>query len=234
MGGVETIRSSEGASVSKSTNVSVSMNEKCARAWRRLERSFKGDESMLPVMLRGLASAWDESGGAIGEASDALDLESRAVAPFTRLSMTALGARLEARNDALLASHGPGLKATGRGVKRLLTCAGTLEFRARRYRDAAGRPRCLLFEDTGICAPREKASRGLKAFVASMACDQAYRPAAAHVALFSRQPVSPAAVKDAIETSAAPLEQAAESASLRWLNGEIGGGLYFVKSIFWF
>ena len=30
--------------------------------------------------------------------------------------------------------------------------------------------------------PKEKASRGLKAFVASMACEQAYRPVAAHVA----------------------------------------------------
>ena len=52
--------------------------------------------------------------------------------------------------------------------------------------------------------PKEKASRGLKAFVASMACEQAYRPVAAHVAVFSREPVSPAAVKDAVESCAAP------------------------------
>lgn len=47
--------------MSKSTNVSVSMSPSCARAWRRLERSFTGDEAMLPVMVRGLADAWDES-----------------------------------------------------------------------------------------------------------------------------------------------------------------------------
>ena len=52
--------------------------------------------------------------------------------------------------------------------------------------------------------PKEKASRGLKAFVASMACEQACRPVAAHVAVFSREPVSPAAVKDAVESCAAP------------------------------
>ena len=68
--------------MSKSTNVSVSMSPQCARAWRRLERSFTGDEAMLPVMVRGPADAWDESATAIGEASDALDLESRSVAPF--------------------------------------------------------------------------------------------------------------------------------------------------------
>ena len=65
--------------MSKSTNVSVSMSPSCARAWRRLERSFTGDEAMLPVMVRGLADAWDESATAIGEVSDALDLESRSV-----------------------------------------------------------------------------------------------------------------------------------------------------------
>ena len=70
--------------MSKSTNVSVSMSPSCAGAWRRLERSFEGDGAMLPVMVRGLADAWNESGTAIGEASDALNLESRSVAPFTR------------------------------------------------------------------------------------------------------------------------------------------------------
>jgi len=35
--------------MSKSTNVSVSMSPSCARAWRRLERSFEGDGAMLPV-----------------------------------------------------------------------------------------------------------------------------------------------------------------------------------------
>ena len=34
--------------MSKSTNVSVSMSPQCARAWRRLERSFEGDGAMLP------------------------------------------------------------------------------------------------------------------------------------------------------------------------------------------
>lgn len=67
--------------MSKSTNVSVSMSPSCARAWRRLERSFTGDEAMLSVMVRGLADAWDESATAIDEASDALDLESRSVGP---------------------------------------------------------------------------------------------------------------------------------------------------------
>ena len=67
--------------MSKSTNVSVSMSPSCARAWRRLERSFTGDEAMLSVMVRGLADAWDESATAIGEALDALDLESRSVGP---------------------------------------------------------------------------------------------------------------------------------------------------------
>ncbi|NEG90656.1 UPF0236 family transposase-like protein [Bifidobacterium aerophilum] len=209
--------------MSKSTNVSVSMSPSCARAWRRLEKSFAGDEAMLPVMVRGLADAWDDSATAIGEASDALDLESRSVAPFTRLSLAALGARLTARDDEIFRSRDRTLKTTGRGPKRLLTIAGTVEFRVRRYRDADGAPRYPLFEDTGICMPREKASRGLKAFVASMACEQAYRPAAAHVAVFSGEPVSPAAVKDAIESCAAPLAALAEDASLRRLNGEIVG-----------
>lgn len=47
--------------MSKSTNVSVSMSPSCARAWRRLERSFEGDGAMLPVMVRGLADAWASS-----------------------------------------------------------------------------------------------------------------------------------------------------------------------------
>lgn len=209
--------------MSKSTNVSVSMSPRCARAWRRLERAFEGDESMLPVMVRGLAGAWEESGTAVGMASDALDLESRSVAPFTELSLTALGARLSARDDEIFASRDRSLKVSGRDSKRLLTIAGTVKFRVRRYRDADGRPRYLLFEDTGICMPREKTSRGLKAFVASMACDQAYRPAAAHVAVFSREPVSPASVKEAIESCAAPLAARAEEASLKRLNGEIVG-----------
>ncbi|MBT1165169.1 UPF0236 family transposase-like protein [Bifidobacterium felsineum] len=209
--------------MSKSTNVNVSMSPQCARAWRRLERSFRDDGEMLPSMVRGLADAWDESGKAIGEATDALDLESRSVAPFTRLSLTALGARLSARDDEIFASRDHALKVAGRDSKRLLTIAGTVEFRVRRYRGPDGRPRYLLFEDTGICAPREKTSRGLKAFVASMACEQAYRPAAAHVAVFSREPVSPAAVKDAIESCAAPLAALAEDASLRRLNGELVG-----------
>ena len=71
--------------------------------------------------------------------------------------------------------------------------------------------------------PREKARRGLKAFVASMACEQAYRPAAAHVAVFSREPVNPAAVKDAVESCDAPFAALAEDVSLRRFNGEIVG-----------
>ncbi|MBT1162381.1 UPF0236 family protein [Bifidobacterium sp. SO1] len=207
----------------KGSSVSVSMSQQHARAWRCLQRAFAGDEDMLSVMVRGLADAWRESGGAIGAASDALDLESRSVAPFTRLSLTALGARLSARDDEIFASRDRSLRVIGRDVKRLLTIAGTVEFRVRRYRDADGRPRYLLFEDTGMCMPREKASRGLKAFVASMACDQAYRPAAAHVAVFSREALSPSAVKDAIETCAAPLTARAEEASRRWLGGEVVG-----------
>ncbi|MFC5222387.1 UPF0236 family transposase-like protein, partial [Bifidobacterium leontopitheci] len=207
----------------KGSSASVSMSVKQARAWRRLQRAFDGDEEMLAVMVRGLADAWEESGGAIGAASDALDLESRAVAPFTRLSLTALGARLSARDDEIFASRDRSLKVIGRDSKQLLTIAGTVEFRVRRYRGADGGTRYLLFEDTGICMPREKASRGLKAFVASMACDQAYRPAAAHVAVFSRQELSPASVKDALETCAAPLMARAEEASMRWLGGEVVG-----------
>ena len=154
--------------MSKSTNVSVSMSPSCARAWRRLERSFTGD-------------------------------------------------------DEIFRSRDHALKVAGRDSKWLPAIAGTVEFRVRRYRGPDGSPRYLLFEDTGICMPREKASRGLKAFVASMACEQAYRPAAAHAAVFSREPVSPAAVKDAIESCAAPLTALAEDASLRRLNGEIVG-----------
>lgn len=208
---------------SKSTNVSVSMSPQCARAWRRPERSFRDDGEMLPSMVRGLADAWDESGRAIGEAGDALDLESRSVAPFTRLSLTTSDARPSARDDEILRSRDHALKVTGRASKRLPAIAGTVEFRVRRCRDADGVPRCLLFEDTGIRMPGEKASRGLKAFVASMACEQAYRPAAAHVAVFSWQAVSPASVKDAVESCAAPLAAQAETASLRRLNGEIVG-----------
>lgn len=150
--------------MSKSTNVSVSMSPSCARTWRRLERSFEGDGAMLPVMVRGLADAWNESATAIGEASDALDLESRSVAPFTRLSLTALGARLSARDDEIFRSRDHALKVAGRDSKRLPAIAWTVEFRVRRYWGPDGSPRYLLFEDTGICMPREKASRGLKAF----------------------------------------------------------------------
>ena len=207
----------------KSTNVSIVVDGRTACALRRCQRVFAGAEPMLPIMLRALADAWDESGGALKEAGDALDLESRAVAPFTRMAMRALSARLERRDDELAASRERPLRMTGRSCKRLLTCAGTLEFRVRRYRDADGIPRYPLFEDTGICKPREKASRGLKAFTASMACGMAYRQAAAHVALYSREQLSPAAVKDALAVCAAPLEHEAEQASQRWLDGEIVG-----------
>ena len=116
----------------KSTNVSVSVDGRTACALRGCLRVFAGDESMLPVMLRALADAWDESGGALKEAGDALDLESRAVAPFTRMAMRALSARLERRDDELAASRDRSLGMTGRSRKRLLSCAGTLEFRVRR------------------------------------------------------------------------------------------------------
>ena len=101
-------RSSEGASIVKGSGVSVSMSPECARAWQRLQQTFDGDEGMLVVMVRGPADAWERSGTAIGDAADALDLEPRAVAPFTRLALTALGVRLRARDDKLFASPTPG------------------------------------------------------------------------------------------------------------------------------
>lgn len=73
---------------------------------------------MLPSMVRSLVDAWDESGRAIGEAGDALDLESRSVAPFTRLSLDGVGRRAVGprRRDLQIArpcaeGDGPGSEA---------------------------------------------------------------------------------------------------------------------------
>lgn len=149
------------------------------------------------------------SGEAIGRAGDALDLESRSVAPFVRIGAQALGARLTAEGDRLFRAHPRDEKVAGRDSRSLLTLAGTVTFRVRRYRDAEGRVSYPLYEETGVCAPREKASRGLKAFAATMACDMAYRPAAAHLAVFTRETAGPAAVKDALHACAtAPLAAA--------------------------
>lgn len=199
--------------------ISVFMDERTFGAWRVLETAFAGEPGMLPVMVRGLAGAWTESGRAVRRATDALELESLSVAPFTRLSLTALGARLTAEDDRLFACHDPALRATGRSSKSLLTTAGTVTFRVRRYRDADGDARYPLYEATGVCAPREKVSRGLSAFAASMGCEMSYRAACEHVALYSREPVGPAALKAMLGTQSRGLERHAEEASLRRLEG---------------